>query len=206
MIKEVYKNITNRGTRKKVILHLLFTITNYTYRLQRDISCNSVIQSAPFFQGFELHYQRHWSEGWYWSPHPQPVPRGTCIMDLAGSWITHIDKLSSAQPRCLLKGQQDGTWVIWKISGCLKVTQGLSWWGFIHLEAGFWDLCYFLLWSDVLQQEAKAISKKSPMHSSSISQLGQYSKLSLLLSSPAGFCLQICIHSSASVMSAITAS
>lgn len=28
-------------------------------------------------------------------------------MDLAGSLITHIDKLSSPQPRCLLKGQQD---------------------------------------------------------------------------------------------------
>lgn len=189
------------GTRKKAIFHLLNTITNYTRRIQkgrRDFSCNFVIQSAPFFQDFKLHYQSHCSEGWYWSPHPQPVPHCTCTMDLAGSLITHIDKPSSAQPRCLLKGQQDGTWMISKISGCLKVTQGLSWRGFIHLDAGFWGLCYFPLWSDVLQQESKAISKKSPIHSSSISWLRPQS---LLLTFPVCFCLQICIHSSTSVMS-----
>lgn len=124
-------------------------------------------------------------------------------MDLAGSLITHIDKTSSAQLRCLLEGQQDGTWMIWKISGCLKVTQGLSRGGFIHLEAGFWGLCCFLPWSDILHQESKVISKKSPIHSSSIPWLRPQS---LLLTFPVSFCLQICIHSSTSVMSATTAS
>lgn len=124
-------------------------------------------------------------------------------MDLAGSLITGIDKMSSAQPRCLLKGQQDWTWMIWKISGCLNVTQGLSWGGLIHLEAGFWGLCYFLLWLDALHQESKVISKKSPTHSSSISWLRPQS---LLLTFPVCFCLQICIHSSTSVMSAVTVS
>ena len=75
----------------------------------RNFSCNSVLQIAPFFWDFKLHCQSHCSEGCYWPSHPRPVPHGTCSIDLAGSSITYIKKWPSAQPKCLLKGQHDGT-------------------------------------------------------------------------------------------------
>lgn len=114
---------TNISTRKKPILHLLFIIANNTCRIEkhrRHFSCNSVIQLPRLFQDFKLCYQSHCSKDCYWSSHPQHVLHCTCITDLAGSSITYINELSSAQPRCLLKGQHDGMWIILKISGCLK--------------------------------------------------------------------------------------
>lgn len=111
------------GSRKKAILHLVFTITNYTCRMQKGTQLQFCYSICSLLSGFSATV----SESLQWrlvliststtcsSLHMHhgssrlidPVPHCICTMELAGSLITHIDKLSSPQPRCLLKGQQD---------------------------------------------------------------------------------------------------
>lgn len=94
----------------------------------------------------------------------------------------------------------------------VEVTQGLSWWGLLHLEA-FWGFCYYLfcrylyMWSVAGTHPVVSllalfsntcpktlswpIPRKSPINSSSISWLRAQS---LLLTFLVCFCLWICIH------------
>lgn len=52
MIKAVYKNTTNMGTRKKEIWHLLFTITNHTRRIQKGFQLQFSYSFRSLLSGF----------------------------------------------------------------------------------------------------------------------------------------------------------